>query len=147
MAKSPKEQEMNDDEVDYSTLGLQAEQEQDREKIGVTKKSLEPIRIVRVRFDTKTKYYDKKLNTGTPIVKIDGINMEGEEVKLRSLSEVLYKNMLDLIDVVSTEEEEDEQEKGIVWTRFTPRIKIAGFELVKTEKGKNPYVRIRQSPL
>lgn len=133
-----------DDEVDYSSFGLSQEQETDRYKIGDTKNSLEPMRIVRVRFDEKTRYYNKETEKGTPIVKIDGISMDDKPVKYFSFSNVLYKNMQELIEVIKAREMKDE-DTGILWYVFPKKVKINGFELVKTKKDKNPYVKIKLS--
>lgn len=130
-----------ENEIEYSSLGLSQEQEADRYKIGDTKNSLEPMRIIRVRFDEKTRYYNRESGTGTPIVKIDGIDMNDQPVKYLSLSDVLYKNMQELIEVTKARQIKDDD--NIEWYCFVPKIKINGFELVKTEKGKNPYVKIK----
>lgn len=130
----------NDSDVDYSALGLTEPREDDRVKIGETKESLMPLKITHVRFDEKTRYYDSVEKTGTPIVKINGINENGETVKLFSLSDVLFRNMKDLKTVIGGKMIVDENK--VEWFLFDRRITVKGFELIKTEKGKNPYVKI-----
>jgi hypothetical protein len=129
-----------DDEVNYMDLGIATEQEDDRVKIGDTPETLNPLRITHVRFDEKTKYFNKSTGEGS-IVKINGLNDNGDEVKLLSMSEVLARNMRELIEAVNAVKIKDESETE--WFFFNPKVRIYGFELVKTTKGKNPYVRIK----
>jgi len=128
-------------EVEYTSLGLTQEQEADRYKIGTTPDTMEALRITRIRFDEKTRYYDKVAHTGTPIVKINGLNLNGDQIKLLSLSDVIFHNMKDIIEAVGAKEIKDEN--NIVWFELSKPVRIAGFELVKVEKGKNPYIRIK----
>lgn len=128
------------DEVDFMSLGIVSEQETDRYKIGDTKETLEPLRITRMRFDKKTRYYNEEKDTGA-IVKIDGISMNDTPVKLFSLSDVLYKQCKEIIEAVGGIETTDDNKNE--WFELKKKVRIGGFELVKTEKGKNPYVKIK----
>ena len=127
-------------EVEYTSLGLTQEQEADRYKIGTTPDTMEALRITRIRFDEKTGYFSGS-HTGTPIVKINGLNLNGDQIKLLSLSDVIFHNMKDIIEAVGAKETKGEN--NIVWFELSKPVRIAGFELVKVEKGKNPYIRIK----
>ena len=131
----------NSNEVEYTSLGLTQEQEADRYKIGTTPGTMEALRITHIRFDEKTRYFDKRMRTGTPIVKINGLNLNSDQIKLLSLSDVIYHNMKDIIEAVGAKEIKDEN--NIVWFELSSPVRIAGFEQVKVEKGKNPYIRIK----
>ena len=49
--------------------------------------------------------------------------------------------MKDIIEAVGAKEIKDEN--NIVWFELSKPVRIAGFEQVKVEKGKNPYIRIK----
>jgi len=139
MTKTQTKQDSN--EVEYTSLGFTQEQETDRYKIGTTPDTMEALRITHIRFDEKTRYFDKGTRTGTPIVKINGLNLNGDQIKLLSLSDVIYHNMTDIIEAVGAKEIKDEN--NIVWFELSKPVRIPGFEQVKVEKGKNPYIRIK----
>jgi len=99
--------------------------------------------ITRIRFDYKTKYWNEKTQTGTPIVKIDGIDdATGERVKYYTLSSVIYKSMADLLIAVGAIVQKDEN--GNEWSILKKAVRIAGFEKVSTGvRGQNPYIKIK----
>jgi hypothetical protein len=123
--------------IDFGTLGISQVNEPDRMK-------LEPrgaMSIFKFRFDKKTKYYNEKEDTGTPITKINAFDIAtGEEVKYFTLSSVIYKNMNDIMIAVGVKVIKDED--GVEWMVLNKPVNIGGVEAISTGlKGQNPYLK------
>lgn len=129
---------VKDEGIDFDELGIGQVQEPDRMK-------LEPrgsMSITRIRFDYKTKYWNEKEKTGTPIVKFDGFDIAtGERVKYFTVSSVIYKTMNDIIMAVGATIQKDEN--GNEWSILKKAVNVGGFEAVSTGiRGQNPYLKI-----
>jgi hypothetical protein len=125
--------------VDYESLGLGQVQEPDRMQLD----ERGAMQITRIRFDYKTKYWNEKTQTGSPITKFDGFDIAtGERVKYFTLSQVIYKNFSDILASVGATVQKDEM--GNEWHILKKPINIKGFEKVSTGvRGQNPYLKIK----
>jgi hypothetical protein len=130
---------IQEDEVDFEQLGIGQVQEPDRMQLD----ERGAMSITRIRFDYKTKYWNDKTQSGTPIIKFDGVDIAtGERVKYFTLSSVIYKTMADILEKVGSVVQMDEN--GNEWHILKQAVKIKGFEKVKTGvKGQNPYLKIK----
>jgi hypothetical protein len=126
---------------DFESLGIAGVQEPDRFQLD----ERGAMQITRIRFDYKTKYWNEKTQTGTPITKIDGFDIStGERVKYFTLSSVIYKNMSEILSAVGATIQKDEM--GNDWSILKEPINIKGFEKVSTGiRGQNPYIKIKTS--
>lgn len=123
-----------DDGIDYESLGLE-NQEPDRMQLDTRG----AMSITRIRFDYKTKFWNDKTKTGTPITKFDGVDTAtGQRVKYFTLSSVIQKKMVDIISAVGAVMQKDEN--GNEWSILKKPIKVKGFEKVTT--GENTYIKI-----
>lgn len=131
--------QINNDEVDFEQLGIGQVQEPDRMQLD----ERGAMSITRIRFDYKTKYWNEKTQSGTPIIKFDGIDSaSGERLKYFTLSSVIYKTMADILEKVGSVIQQDET--GNEWHILKQAVKVKGFEKVKTGvKGQNPYLKIK----
>lgn len=130
---------VKDSEVDFEQLGIGQIQEPDRMQLD----ERGSMSITRIRFDYKTRYWNEKTQIGTPIVKFDGIDTAtGERVKYFTLSTIIYKNMVDILEKVGSIMQVDEF--GNEWQILKQAVKVKGFEKVNTGvKGQNPYLKIK----
>lgn len=128
-----------DNGIDYESLGLGQVQEADRMQLD----ERGPIQITRIRFDYKTKYWNEKTKTGSPITKFDGFDVTtGERVKYFTLSQVIYKNFSDILTAVGSTVQKDDS--GNEWYILKKPINIKGFEKISTGvRGQNPYIKIK----
>src|SRR5512137_1341036 len=128
-----------EDGVDYTSLGLGQVQEPDRMQLD----ERGAMQITRIRFDYKTKYWNEKTQSGTPITKFDGFDIPtGERVKYFTVSSVIYKSMSDILIAVGSTVQKDEL--GNEWNILKKPINIKGFEKVSTGvRGQNPYLKIK----
>lgn len=128
-----------EDGVDYTSLGLGQVQEPDRMQLD----ERGAMQITRIRFDYKTKYWNEKTQSGTPITKFDGFDIPtGEQVKYFTVSSVIYKSMSDILVAVGSTVQKDEL--GNEWNILKKPINIKGFEKVSTGvRGQNPYLKIK----
>lgn len=124
--------------VNLEDLGLSTTTEPDREQLTARPAML----ITEVRFDYKTRYWDEKTKTGTPIVKINAHDLTSDEpIKFWTLSSVVYKNMVELVDAVGVLHVKDKD--GIMWMVFKKSVKIGGFEEVPSKtRGQNAYLKM-----
>ena len=125
--------------IDYESLGLGQVQEPDRMQLD----ERGAMQITRIRFDYKTKYWNEKTQTGSPITKFDGFDVAtGERVKYFTLSQVIYKNFSDILVAVGSTVQKDEMNNE--WHILKKPINIKGFEKVSTGvRGQNPYLKIK----
>lgn len=124
--------------VKFSTLGIGSIQESDRFPLD----ERGAMSITAIRFDYRTKYWNESLKTGTPVVKFNGVDSAtNAPVKYFTLSSVIYKNFLDIINTVGSDVETNE--KGEEWHILKIPVEIDGFQKVSTGvRGHNPYIKI-----
>lgn len=129
---------IKDEGVNFDELGIGAVQEADRYELDARG----PCQIIRIRFDYKTKYWNELTKEGTPIVKFDVVDIStGDIVKYRTLSNVIYKSMAEILSVVGASLVKDEN--GDEWSILKKPVNIGGFDKVSTGiKGRNPYLKI-----
>lgn len=128
------------DSIDFDELGIGQNQESDRIQLDARG----AISIIKIRFDYKTKYYNEKEKTGTPITKFDGVDIAtGEIVKYYTVSGVIYKSMAEILAAVGATIVKDEN--NVEWSVLKKPVNIGGFEKVQTGvRGQNPYLKIKK---
>jgi len=130
---------VKEDSVKFEDLGIGQIQEADRFQLDERGAMI----ITRLRFDYRTKYWNEKTQSGSPITKFDGFDeATGERVKYFTLSQVIYKSMADILIKVGATVQKDEN--GNDWSVLKKGVLVAGFEKVSTGvRGQNPYIKIK----
>ena len=130
---------VKEDSVKFEDLGIGQIQEADRFQLDERGAMV----ITRLRFDYRTKYWNEKTQSGSPITKFDGFDeATGERVKYFTLSQVIYKSMADILIKVGATVQKDEN--GNDWSVLKKGVLVAGFEKVSTGvRGQNPYIKIK----
>lgn len=133
-----KEVQKNLESVDLESLGLAVTQEPDRQQLSPAP----AMSLIRYRFDYRTRFWDEKTKTGSPIVKFDAIDAKTSEyLKFWTMSSVVYKNMSEISAAVGVQTEKDSE--GVNWMRFKKPVNIGGFEEIPSKtRGQNPYLKM-----
>jgi hypothetical protein len=128
----------NIESVDIETLGLSTQTEPDRIQLSPAP----AMALIRYRLDYKTRYWDEKTKTGTPIVKFDAIDASSSEyLKFWTLSSVIYKNVVEIAQAIGVTSTKDSD--GVVWQVYKKPVNIGGFEEVASKvRGNAPYLKI-----